>query len=171
MSAKSEGPWQAAGFSSPQEEALINLMRTADTLARSMQQRLKPSGLTLTQFNVLRILRAARPAGLTCSAIGRRMITPEPDVTRLLNRLKAQELVCQQRDSGDRRVVWSHITPRGLQELTMLDALVERAPRDLLGHLTGEETLELTRLLKKARNSGVAVQSNVLRNAAEPSLA
>jgi MarR family transcriptional regulator, 2-MHQ and catechol-resistance regulon repressor len=169
MSAKSEGSGQAAGFSSPQEEALINLMRTADTLHREMEQRLRPTGLTLTQFNVLRILRAARPAGLTCAAVGRRMVTPVPDVTRLMNRLKAQQLVCQQRDPQDRRVVWSRITEEGLEELSRLDGVVERAPQEFLGHLTRSEVFELTRLLKKARIR--VVDSMPANNTVEPFLA
>ncbi len=152
MSANSEGNGQAAGFSSPEEEALINLMRTADWLEREMQRRLKPTGLTLTQYNVLRILRAARPRGLTCSAVGQRMITPEPDATRLLTRLKSHGLVDQKRDTTDRRIVWSHITPHGLKELAKLDSLVERGPRDLLGHLNREELRQLTGIMKKARS-------------------
>ena len=169
MSAKSEGSGQATGFSSPQEEALINLMRTADGLQHSMQQRLKPSGLTITQFNVLRMLRTARPGGLTCSAIGRMMVTSVPDVTRLLGRLKTQQLLCQQRDPKDHRVIWNHITAQGLKELASLDGLVERAPQDLLGHLTREEIRELTRLLKKARSG--ASQSALPRNSVESFLA
>ena len=170
MSANSEGTGQAAGFSSPQEEALINLMRTADSLGRDLQRRLKPTGLTITQYNVLRILRAARPGGLTCSAIGRKMITPEPDVTRLLTRLKAQELVDQKRDCHDRRVVWSHVTARGLKELARLDGLVERAPRELLSHLTREEITELTRLMKKARSAHSIARIAPARSPAEPFL-
>lgn len=153
MSANSEDNSRAPGFSGPEEEALINLMRTADQLQREMQHRLKPVGLTLTQFNVLRILRAARPAGLTCSAVGQRMITPEPDVTRLLNRLKSQDLIDQERDSSDRRVIWSRITADGLKLLAKLDPIVERAPREILGHLTREELQSMTRLLKSARSS------------------
>lgn len=152
MSAHSEGNGRAAGFSSPEEEALINLMRTADWLEREMQHRLKPTGLTLTQFNVLRILRAASPSGLTCSAIGQRMITPEPDVTRLLSRLKSHGLIDQKRDSADRRVIWSQITSRGMKELARVDFVVERGPRDLLGQLSREELQQLTRLMKKARS-------------------
>jgi len=159
MAADSKGSEQASGFSSPQEEALLNLMRSADCLHRSMQQRLRPSGLTLTQFNVLRILRAARPAGLTCSAIGRMMITPEPDITRLLGRLKAHKLLSQQRDLQDRRVVWTHITAQGVSLLAQLDDIVERAPAELLKGLTGNELQELTRLLKKAHCCGG--QSNI----------
>jgi DNA-binding MarR family transcriptional regulator len=152
MAANSQGSEQAQSFSSPHEEALLNLMRSADCLHRAMQQRLKPSGLTVTQFNVLRILRAARPDGLTCSAIGRRMIAPEPDITRLLARMKAQTLLCQQRDLHDRRVVWSHITEHGMDVLANLDSVVEQAPRELLHELTREELYTLTRLLKKARS-------------------
>jgi DNA-binding MarR family transcriptional regulator len=154
MAVNSQGTEQAPSFSSPQEEALINLMRSADCLHRAMQQRLKPSGLTLTQYNVLRILRTAQPDGLTCSAVGRRMITPEPDITRLLARLKAQKLVRQRRDLHDRRVVWTHITAPGLDVLARLDAMVEQAPRELFKEFTREDLHALTRLLQKARCCG-----------------
>ena len=154
MAANSQGSEQAPSFSSPQEEALLNLMRSADCLHRAMQQRLKPSGLTLTQYNVLRILRTSQPDGLTCSAIGRRMITPEPDITRLLARLKTQKLVSQRRDLHDRRVVWTHVTSVGLELLATMDGVVEQAPRELFGELTQVEIQALTRLLKKASFCG-----------------
>ena len=156
MAAHTSGLEQARSFSSPQEEALLTLMRSADQMQRAMHQRLKPAGLTPTQFNVLRILRGARPAGLTCSAIGSRMITTEPDITRLLGRLKKQKLLCQQRDTQDRRVVWNHISESGLESLASIDQLVEEAPRDLLKELTGTEVQELTRLLKKIQCSAGA---------------
>ncbi|WP_396127423.1 MarR family winged helix-turn-helix transcriptional regulator [Acidicapsa acidisoli] len=164
MAANSQGSEQAPSFSSPHEEALLNLMRSADCLHRAMQQRLKPSGLTLTQYNVLRILRSARPAGLTCSSIGRMMITPEPDITRLLARLKAQSLLCQQRDLQDRRVVWSRITDLGLEVLGKLDSLVEQGPRELLQELTREELYSLTRLLRKARCCAAGGSSTELQS-------
>jgi DNA-binding MarR family transcriptional regulator len=154
MAANSEGSEQARSFSSPQEETLLQLMRSADYLHRALQQKLKPFGITANQYNVLRILRGARPGGLTCSAIGRGMITPEPDITRLLARLKAQKLLCQQRDLKDRRVVWTHISALGLETLAKLDGLVEQAPRELLQALTGAELKELSRLLKKAGCGG-----------------
>jgi DNA-binding MarR family transcriptional regulator len=149
MAVPSTGVEQAKRFSSPQEEALLNLMRTADCLHRSVQQRLKPSGLTATQYNVLRILRSARPKGLTCSAIGRMMITPEPDITRLLGRLRTQKFLSQERDIQDRRVVWTRITALGLDELAGLDEVMKQAPSELLKKLTQDELQELTRLLKK----------------------
>jgi len=147
----SSGTEQALRFSSPQEEALLTLMRSADYLHRAFQQRLKPFGLTTAQYNVLRILRGAQRNGLTCSAIGRMMITPEPDITRLLARLKTHKFVRQQRDRQDRRVVWTHITPQGLQVLESLDEIVNQAPRELLKELTCTEVGELTRLLRKAQ--------------------
>jgi DNA-binding MarR family transcriptional regulator len=133
---------------------MLTLMRSADCLHRALQQKLKPFGLTSTQYNVLRILRGARPSGLTCSAIGRMMITPEPDITRLLARLKAQKLLCQQRDVHDRRVVWTHITASGIEVLASLDGIAEQAPREFLQDLTFDEVQELTKLLRKAGSGG-----------------
>jgi len=163
MAATSQGSEQAQSFSSPHEEGLLSLMRTADCVHRAMQRRLKPSGLTLTQYNVLRILRAARPSGLTCSAVGRMMITPEPDITRLLGRLKTQKLLCQQRDVRDRRIVWTHITPLGLEELTKLDHVVEQAPRELLQELTSEELHSFIKLLKKVQGCATGEKRSAIQ--------
>ena len=149
MAAHSQGSEQALSFASPQEEALLTLVRAADQMQRAMQHYFKPAGLTATQYNVLRILRGGRPTGLTCSAIGARMITAEPDITRLLGRLKTQNLLCQKRDTHDRRVVWTHISQKGLDLLASLDEIVDQAPRELLKELTGAELKELTRILKK----------------------
>jgi len=138
------------GFASPQEEVLLTLMRTSDRLHREFQQRLKPHGLTLAQYNVLRILRGAGEPGLSCSAIGRMMITPAPDMTRLLARLEKQGLLRQERDAGDRRVVWTRLTAAGQKLVRELDAVVETAPRELFAGLSCDEVRELTRLLNKA---------------------
>ncbi len=137
------------GFSSPQTELFLRLLRTADQLERAFQQRLRPWKLTHPQYNVLRILRGAGPAGLTCSAIGRSMITAVPDITRLLARLQARRLVTQHRDAADRRVVWTRITARGLDLLGSLDSLVEQAPPSLLHSLTAHEVREINQLLQK----------------------
>ena len=151
MAATIPAPEQTSGFSSPQEEALLNLFRTADALEHALQQRLKPFGITGPQYNVLRILRRATPAGLMCSAIGRMMITPEPDITRLLARLKAHKLITQRRDASDGRVVLTHLSQRGMETLAELDGPIGQAPADLLRALSAQELHELTRLLIKAR--------------------
>ena len=142
---------QERPFASDEEEALLNLMRTSDCVQRVFQRRTRDWGVTSTQYNVLRILRGAGSQGLTCSAIGDRMITAEPDITRLLARLKAMKLIKQQRDKHDRRVVWTHISAAGLELLGQMDGVIEQTPRDLLGHLDRKDLSELIRLLGLAR--------------------
>lgn len=141
-------------FSSVEEEALLNLLRTADCLQREFQHRTRDWGITSTQYNVLRILRGAQPNGLTCSAIGGRMITAEPDITRLLARLKALKLVRQHRDRNDRRVVWTRISETGLELLRKMDPVILAVPKALLGHLDGAQLGELICLLELARKPG-----------------
>jgi DNA-binding MarR family transcriptional regulator len=152
---------QQRPFSSMEEEALLNLMRTSDCVHREFQRRTRHWGITSTQYNVLRILRGAHPQGLTCSAIGDRMITAEPDITRLLARMKALRLIRQQRDKRDRRVVWTQISSTGLDLLSKMDAEIDQAPRDFLGHLDRAELQELIRLLELARKNCMGTQAPV----------
>jgi DNA-binding MarR family transcriptional regulator len=142
---------QEPPFFSVEEEALLNLLRTADCTHRAFHRKTRDWGLTSTQYNVLRILRGSQPSGLTCSAIGDRMITAEPDITRLLSRLKALKFVTQSRDRHDRRAVWTKISESGLQLLKEMDPVIQKAPVDLLGHLDRAELAEFIRLLELAR--------------------
>ena len=144
---------QQQPFSSIGEEALLNLMRTSDAVQRAFHLRTREWGVTSTQYNVLRILRGAQPDGLTCAAIGARMITAEPDVTRLLRRLKTLRLIRQQRDQRDRRMVWTQISAAGLELLSAMDPVIEKLPEELLGHMSPAELSELIRLLERARRS------------------
>jgi DNA-binding MarR family transcriptional regulator len=141
-----EGP-----FTSLEEEALLNLLRTSGGLSRALQLSIRRWNITLTQYNVLRILRGAQPNGLTCSAIGSRMINAEPDITRLLARLKRLKLIRQQRDRHDRRVLWTQISEAGLVLLKEMDPMMLRFPGEQLGHLSREDLTELIRLLELAR--------------------
>jgi DNA-binding MarR family transcriptional regulator len=144
---------QERPFSSDEEEAVLNLLRTSDCMQRVFHRRTRDWGVTSTQYNVLRILRGAGSLGLTCSAIGDRMITAEPDITRLLSRLKAMKLIRQQRDKQDGRVVWTHITASGLELLGKMDAEINQIPLDLLGHLDRKDLAELIRLVELARRN------------------
>ena len=126
---------QEPAFSSTEEEALLNLLRSSDSLERAFQQKIRGWGLTATQYNVLRILRGAHPNGLPCAAIGERMIAAEPDITRLLGRLKRLKLIRQHRDRRDRRVVLTTITDSGMELLGAMDPAVRSAPGELLGHM------------------------------------
>ena len=151
MSALKDEIAQQRPFSSLEQEALLNLFRTADCLERAGQRRIRTWGITSTQYNVLRILRGAQPQGLTCSAIGDRMITEEPDITRLLARLKGLKLIRQQRDKRDKRVIWTQISPSGLALLIETDPVVENLTKELLGHLGRDQLAMLIQLLERAR--------------------
>lgn len=146
---------QASPFSSVEEEAFLNLLRTADCLHRAFHQKTRGWGLTSTQYNVLRILRGAQPGGLTCAAIGARMIAAEPDITRLLARLRRLRLIRQHRDRHDHRVVWTQISDAGLDLLSAMDPVIQSLPVELLGHLSTAELAEMIRLLELARQSCV----------------
>jgi DNA-binding MarR family transcriptional regulator len=146
---------QKRPFASLEEEALLNLLRTADSLSRALQQKARDWGVTVTQYNVLRILRGARPEGLSCSVIGSRMIAAEPDMTRLLARLKAHKLIRQKRDARDRRAILSEISAEGLKLLEEMEPSIESLPAKLLGELKPAELTELIRLLELARLRGL----------------
>ncbi|HEX4030777.1 MAG TPA: MarR family transcriptional regulator [Terracidiphilus sp.] len=144
---------QRQPFASVEEEALLNLMRTADALERAFHLKARDWHITSTQYNVLRILRGAHPEGLSCAAIGERMITAEPDITRLLSRLKARKLIAQRRDRHDRRVIWTQISATGLELLAAMDPEIQQLPIDLLGHMSHASLDELIRLLERARKA------------------
>jgi DNA-binding MarR family transcriptional regulator len=142
---------QTAPFSSVEEEAILNLLRSSDCLNRAFHHKTRGWGLSATQYNVLRILRGAEPQGLACAAIGARMIAAEPDITRLLGRLKSLKLVRQHRDRQDRRVLWTRITEAGLELLRKMDPVIQRVPKELLGHMNRDELDVMIRLLELAR--------------------
>lgn len=144
---------QEPPFASIEEETLLNLLRTSDHLHRALELKIRPWGLTSTQYNVLRILRGAHPGALPCAAIGDRMIAAEPDITRLLARLKRLKLVRQHHDSHDRRVVLTQIADSGLELLRTMDPAVRGGPIELLGHMRRGELTDLVRLLERARES------------------
>jgi len=133
-----------------EEQAYLELVRTADLLSRRPAQMLKAEDLSSTQYNVLRILRGA-PEGLPCGEIGNRMITRDPDITRLLDRLEKRGLISRSRDGQDRRTVTARITPDGLKLLARTDQPVMDAHRSQLGHLGRKRLCALMELLHEAR--------------------
>ena len=136
---------------SVEEAAFLELLRTTDMLSRGMVQVLKAEDLSATQYNVLRILRGA-PEGLTCGEIANRMITRDPDITRLLDRLEKRGLIARCRETKDRRMVLTRITPEGLKLLAGLDEPVQEGHRKQLGHLGRQRLRELMELLQEARS-------------------
>ncbi|MGA2923312.1 MAG: MarR family transcriptional regulator [Candidatus Sulfotelmatobacter sp.] len=125
-------------------------MRTTDMLSRGLVKVLKTEDLSSTQYNVLRILRGS-PQGLPCGEIASRMITRDPDITRLLDRLEKRGLISRCRETEDRRMVMARVTPDGLKLLARLDDPVQETHRQQLSHLGRERLRALAELLHAAR--------------------
>jgi len=140
----------AAPLGAAEEAAFLDLLRTCDILSRRLAEVLKPAELSPTQYNVLRILRGAKQ-GLACGEIASRMITRDPDVTRLLDRMEKRGLISRCRETKDRRMVLTRITPEGLKLLSELDGPIHDAHRTQLGHLGQDRLRKLAALLRAAR--------------------
>lgn len=144
---------QSKPFGSLEEEVYLELQLTAQVAARWVAEALKPSGLTATQFNVLRILRGSRPKGLAAGAIGERMVNHDPDLTRLLDRLEAAGLVEKARADEDRRVVMARITEEGLRLVEQASESVGRAIQAPMKSLTASKLEALADLLEEVRGA------------------
>lgn len=131
----------------------MGLLRTADVLRRRAGEVVEPFGVTLQQYNVLRILRGAGDEGLPTLAIPERMIEQTPGITRLIDRLVAKGLVRRTRVAGDRRRVQCRITPLGLDLLGRMDAAVEAFDERAVSPLTTSESETLTVLLERLRSA------------------
>ena len=128
------------------------VVKTAGHLERGFAELFKAHDLSLTQYNVLRILRGSGPEGATCGDVGENLIQHDPDVTRLLDRLDRRGLIERGRDTKDRRVVRTRITKAGLALLADLDGPVDEVHETQLGHLSEERLAELTAILDEMRD-------------------
>jgi DNA-binding MarR family transcriptional regulator len=147
-------------FSSLEQEAYLALLRTADALQSQVESWLKEFGLTGTQYNALRILRGAGSEGLPCREIGDRMITHDPDITRLLDRLEGRGLVKRTRANLDRRVICGKISSAGLKLLRQIDIPLENKGREMLKHVRQEKLKQLVELLELVRAGNDADQDS-----------
>jgi DNA-binding MarR family transcriptional regulator len=137
-------------FDLPEQEAMLNLLRTADQLQIRFARLFRKFGLTPQQYNILRILRGAGQP-LPILEIAARMITVVPGITGLIDRLEGANLVERKRCDQDRRVIYVAIAPQALEVLSQIDEPLLALHRQVLGHLSREELATLTRLLEKAR--------------------
>src|SRR4051812_12576355 len=143
---------QQKPFASPEQEALLNIERTAAVLGHAFAEALKPYGVSPTQYNVLRILRGAGKNGLCRNEVRDRLVAQVPDVTRLLDRMEDAGLVERERSEVDRRLVATRITKQGLRLLEQLDTPVAEAHSRQLGHMSGAQLKSLVELLSIARS-------------------
>ena len=143
---------KSSGASIPvQDRIFVALLQTADALSQEAEQFLKAAGLTGTQYNVLRILRGAEPEGLPCRGIGDRMISHDPDMTRLLDRMEKRGLITRERQTDDRRVVKTRITPQALSLLKTLDQPVHELHKRQFCHMPAARLKILNHLLEEVR--------------------
>ena len=138
-------------FRSREQQATLGLLRTADALKRHYAHVIEPHGITLQQYNVLRILRGAEPEGLPTLTVAERMIEQTPGVTRLVDRLESKKLVERVPCPKDRRRVFCRITPEGLALLKELDAPVNQADARAVSVLREDELGSLIEQLDRVR--------------------
>jgi DNA-binding MarR family transcriptional regulator len=142
---------QTRPFRSRAQEATVAILRTADVVRRRLAEAVEPHGVTLQQYNVLRILRGAHPDPLPTLEIGERLIERMPGITRLLDRLEEKGLVRRERYSEDRRLVHCWITKAGLDLLSEMDGEVDEADDDAVRPLAPRELKLLIELLARVR--------------------
>lgn len=130
---------------------MLGLFRTADRMRRVITAALEPEGLTMQQYNVLRILRGAGADGLQTLAIAERMVERTPGITRLVDRLERKGLVARERSPGDRRCVVCRITEEGSALLARLDPSMDRVDDMLDAVLSLDERRDLVELLDRIR--------------------
>ncbi len=143
---------QTKPFANPTAEATVSLLLTADLVRRAVTAVVEPTGITLQQYNVLRILRGAGKQGLPTLDIAERMVEQTPGITRLIDRLEAKKLVLRERCKTDRRQVFCRITAAGLSLLARVDQPLRDAEDTALAALTPRQLSQLMNLLDLARN-------------------
>lgn len=138
-------------FACPEEEAMLSVLRTAEVISQYGDNLLKSFDLSANQYNVLRILRGARETGLTCGQIGERMISRDPDITRLLDRLESRGLIARERSDEDRRVVVARIGAAGLDLLREMDPEILSYNKRFFESFGAKKLRQLIELLEEAR--------------------
>ena len=146
---------QRKPFTSLQQEAFLNVLRTSSKLTDALEDLLRPYGISATQYNVLRILRGSGPDGLCRNELRDRMLTRMPDMTRLLDRMEDGGLVTRAREREDRRMVLTRISSTGQELLKQLDAPVSELHRAQLDRLTNDQLRSMIDLLTLAREGEV----------------
>ena len=130
-----------------EDRIFVALLKASDSLASEADQLMKANGLTSAQYNVLRILRGAGPDGLPCNTIAERMISRDPDMTRLLDRMEKRALISRERQKEDRRVVKARISDEGLKLLKKMDAPIRELHKNQFAHMTSARLKTLMDLL------------------------
>jgi DNA-binding MarR family transcriptional regulator len=145
---------QTRPFRSKEEEGFLNLGRTWEFLQKQVADCLKEWQLTPAQYNVLRILRGAGKDGVTCTQAGERMLSAEPDMTRLVDRMEARGLIRRERTKEDRRVVLITLADDGLELVNRIDGPLHQLLQKRLGHLGRQRLEQMIEILEALREPG-----------------
>ena len=140
-----------------EDRLFVAIVKSANSMGQEAEQLIKSHGLTGAQYNVLRILRGAEPEGLLCRGISERMISRDPDITRLLDRMEKRGLITRERQREDRRVIKTRITPEGLACLKKLDHPVSELHQKQFGHMKAARKKVLWELLEELAQRELAI--------------
>ncbi|WP_460945200.1 MarR family winged helix-turn-helix transcriptional regulator [Spirosoma daeguense] len=142
---------QVTPFRTPYHRVMVNLIYTTNWVSDSQSRLLKPFGLTMQQYNVLRILRGQFPAPVKVSDITERMLDKMSNASRLVDKLVAKKFVLRTECPSDRRAVDVVITDKGMELLNQLDILQAEWDKVQTCKLTPEEATLLSQLLDRMR--------------------
>jgi DNA-binding MarR family transcriptional regulator len=146
---KSSAKRQPCGVVPGEDRLFVAILKSADSLSQEAEQLIKSHDLTMAQYNVLRILRGAEPLGMLCRGISERMISRDPDMTRLLDRMEKRGLITRERQKDDRRVIMTRITGDGLTFLKKLDQPIRELHRGQFAHMKSSRMKALAELLEE----------------------
>jgi DNA-binding MarR family transcriptional regulator len=149
---KSPAKEQSCGEVLNPDRLFVAILKSADSLSQEAEQLIKSHDLTMAQYNVLRILRGAEPVGMLCRGISERMISRDPDMTRLLDRMEKRGLITRERQKDDRRVIMTRITAQGLAFLKTLDQPVRDLHKRQFAHMKSTRMKALAELLEEVVN-------------------
>jgi DNA-binding MarR family transcriptional regulator len=138
-------------FDSLQQQAFLELWKTYDCLKAEEELVFGEFEISSQQYNALRLLKAVAPGALAVSALGQRMITRAPDMTRMLDRLEQRELISRVRRDDNRRVVEVTITEAGKALVQQIAKPIRACHQRQLGHIPAEQLTQLIELLQAAR--------------------
>jgi len=146
---KSPAKQESCGAVANEDRLFVAILKSADSLSQEAEHLIKSHNLTMAQYNVLRILRGAEPQGLLCRGISERMISRDPDMTRLLDRMEMRGLITRERQKDDRRVIVTRITGEGLAFLKKLDQPVRELHKRQFAHMKSGRMKALAELLEE----------------------
>ena len=128
---------------------VVESMRLGQFMSDEISCALHPYGLSIQQFNVLRILRGCKQKPASLQYITSRMIHKTSNTTRNGDRLLEKKLVERKPCAENRRMVEINITKGGLEVLTTIDPVIDKKENEVASRLSEKELATLLNHYKK----------------------